>query len=411
MKQQPIKSLRPIITVSTKEIRHNEVLDDQRQYLSDAPTPAGMAILLKRIDDGAIGELCEIGEEIEGKDGHLQSVAALRRQAVTALEWSIDPHDTEDEDAVDVAKYVQRQLESIVTWPETLEHLATANGPGVAVTELVWRRGELAETNDVPGARLVSYPHCPSRIGILTSEDMVCGVPASEGKYIIHTPNCRAGQPIRVTLTRPSLYLWTLKHHGVSDWMAFSEVFGMPVKHFQYDPDTITAEEKKYLIANAGLMGPDSRVITSKDVDFLMKESAKGTHPGQEIADWVDRKLSITWLGQTLTTETTGVGSFALGKVHDDIKTSLTVHDVATERRTIGRYVIAPMVRNRFPGQAVPMPFFNRHMVEAVDVESQTLNLDKLRYAREHGLRVDRKVEYEMLGIPMPKESDPADMV
>ena len=115
--------IKPLDTTPGKRVRHSEMLDDGRRYLTDQPTPDRMASLLKDVDNGDIAALAEMATEIEGKDAHIQAISGLRRQAVTELEWSIEPKDDKDRTAIEVAEYVQDRLESMVTWEETLEHL------------------------------------------------------------------------------------------------------------------------------------------------------------------------------------------------------------------------------------------------------------------------------------------------
>ena len=394
--------IKPLDTTTGKRVRHSPRLDDGRRYITDDPTPSKLASLLKAVDEGDIAALSEIATEIEGKDTHIQSVAMLRRQSVTELEWSIEPKDDEDRTAVEAAKYIQSQLESMLTWEETLEHLMTALGPGVSVSELVWHHGELVETNDVPGHRLTGHIDNPSRIGILTDAEPINGIPATEGKFVVHTPNCRAGFPLRVTLTRASIWPWIIKHHSVVDWVAFSETFGTPFKHWKYDP-TATPEEIKDLENIAKHSGPDSYAVTAEGINLSLVESGKGSHPGEMLDERMDKKLSILWLGQTLTTDAPDRGSFALGKVHENVRVSITRHDIKTERRTIGRYVIAPMVRLKWPGRDVPIPWFKRTTFESRDLDAERMDMEKLRYADERNLLIDDKDRYELLNLPMPK--------
>ena len=394
--------IKPLDTTTGKRIRYSQTLDDGRRYVTDAPTPSRLASLLKDVDGGAIAALSEISTEIEGKDPHIQAIAMLRRQAVTELEWSIEPRDSEDRTAVEVAEYVQNQLESMVTWAETLEHLETAVGPGVAASELIWYRGELVETNDVPGHRLTGHIDNPNRIGIITDAEPVNGIPAVEGKFVVHAPNCRAGFPLHVTLTRASIWPWIIKHHGLADWVAFSEVFGIPFKHWTYG-ETTTSEEITQLENVAKHAGPDSYAVTAEGVILKLIESAKGTHPAEMLNEWADKKLSILWLGQTLTTDVGTTGSFAMARVHENVKASITLHDIKTERRTIERYVIGPMVRLKWPGKKVPAPEFKRRIFESRNLDAERLNLEKLRYADERILPLDEADVYELLNLPMPK--------
>jgi phage gp29-like protein len=222
------------------QVRWSQRLDSWRRYLTDDPTPSQFSALLKQVDDGDLAAMVELNEEMEGKDAHLQNVAARRREALTALDWTITP----DTSAVDQAKakkaaeFCDQQLLALKSFPETLEHLADAIGPGIAVTELMWHRGRIADTNDVPGHRLLGdiFDQRPG-VWIETEDEPVTGIKARPLKYIVHTPNSRAGFPLRVTPTRANAYLWLIKHYCISDWTSFTETYGQPVRVATYEGD------------------------------------------------------------------------------------------------------------------------------------------------------------------------------
>ncbi len=93
--------------------------------------------------------------------------------------------------------------------------------------------------------------------------------------------------------------------------------------------------------------------------------------------------------------------------MHENVKASIGRSDISKERRTVQSQIIRPMVRLRFPGKDVPLPKFMRQIAELRDLDAERLNLEKLKHLREAGLSVDREVEYEMLGVPMPKDAPP----
>lgn len=395
-----------LLTINNrKQVRPSEILDSFRRYLTDKPTPSGFAAMLREIDAGDIAAMCEIAAEIEGKDMLIQPLASQRREAVTQLDWTIES-EGDDPLAKEAADYVQDTLKSMDSFPETLEHLQTATGPGIAVTELVWKRGNLYETNDVPSHRLIGDVLNPNKVRILTGAESFDGVPALFGKYAVHTPNCRAGFPLQVTLTRASIMPWIVKHHAIADWVQFAEIFGIPMRWAKH-PNAATAPEKTKLESALRDMGPDTYMVTGSDVEIQFLDAAKGTHPGQTLDETMRAGLSILWLGQTLTTEVGDRGALSTASVHENVKASIGRSDIGKERRTIGRQIIRPMVRMRFPGKDVPLPKFMRQIAELRDLDAERLNLEKLKHLREAGLPVDREVEYEMLGVPMPKDAPP----
>ena len=386
-------------------MRHSQTLDTTRRYITDAPTPEGFAQWMQSIDDGDLAAAIEMAEEMEAKDAHLQGVVNARRQAITSLPWDIVPDpDAQDQEAAGIAAdYVRHQLSRLSSWSETLEHLATAIGPGLAVTELVWAYGRLTKTVDVPGHRLIANNTTNQGVYVLTDEEQMQGVEAIGPKWLVYTPQTRAGFPLRVTMMRAQAWLWLIKHFAKADWTGFAEVFGQPVRTAQH-PKDMPDSQKTALADMMRDMGSDGWAMFPEGVTLEFKEVARSNQPFEAMIDWVERKQAILYLGQTLTTEPGAVGSLALGQVHDNVRASLTLSDLTKERGILREHVFRPMLRFRWPGVAVPVPVFQRQVTEARDLDSERLDLEKFRYLQERGLAVDDEVIYDRLGVPPPKQ-------
>lgn len=393
-------SVKPRIT------RFSSTLDTWRRYLTDSPSPSNIARILRDVDAGDVAAMVELNEEIEAKDAHLQGVASRRREAVTALDWEIVP-DTTTQDtkaATETAEYAQRRLENLASWPTTLEHLETAIGPGVAVSEMIWQEGELDQTIDVPGHRLDSNPTEGSDIRVITDDHLVDGIKAYSPGFIVHLPNMRAGFPLRVTITRANAYLWVLKHFVIADWSSFSETYGQPIRVGTYEEGVATGDREQVedMLKH---MAADCWALFPQGVKVELLEAARANQPYEAMVDWIERKQSILWLGQTLTTEQGAIGSLALGQVHDNVRASITLSDLKAEARMIREQVLRPMIRFRWPGKDMPVPHFKRAIVEETNIEADRLMLEKLRYMQETGRSVDDDWVYESLGIPQPKQT------
>jgi phage gp29-like protein len=385
--------------------RYSRDIDGWRRYLTDDPSPSNFAALLKQVDAGDMAAMVELSEEMEAKDSHFQNVAERRRESLTALDWRIQPNASDPDQATagDVAEFCETQLRGLRSWPDTLEHLATAIGPGVAVTELLWHRGRIVHTRDVPGHRLMGHltQENPG-VYVETTEDKVNGVRARSPKFIVFCPCSRAGFPLRVTPARANAYLWVIKHYATADWASFTETYGQPARVATYDGE-ISPKERKELQEMLKNMGSDLWAMFKSNVDVKFIEAARNNQPFEGMIDWIERKQSILYLGQTLTTDTQGIGSLALGKVHEGVRASITLSDIQKEARVIRNQVLRPMVRMRWPGMNLQIPEWTRVIADSANVEQDTLKLEKLRFMAERGLPVDDEVIYDWLGVPIPK--------
>src|SRR3972149_3897657 len=148
------------ITYPKRTVRYSAWQDSFIRRLTDSPTPAKFSSLLRQVEQGDIAALCEIQQEMESKDGHLQGVCETRRRAVTALDWSIVPDDSVPDDALakEAAEYVSKILGAMPNFQDALEHLQTAIGPNVAVLEVVWEKARPVGLIPVPPQRLRMNP-------------------------------------------------------------------------------------------------------------------------------------------------------------------------------------------------------------------------------------------------------------
>ena len=188
--------------------------------------------------------------------------------------------------------------------------------------------------------------------------------------------------------------------------MIFAELFGMPVRVAQYEPSA-SAEEKREMLDMLDSLGSNAAGIFSRAVDLKFLEANRGTPgpPYGNLIDFLNREMSKAWLGQTLTTETTGVsGSFAASIVHEEVRKDLRADDIRKEGRTLRRDLLAPLVRFKF-GPSVPVPYFRRKLEMPADTQALAEVLDQA--VNRLGIKVPAAWAHETLGIPRPNEGEP----
>jgi phage gp29-like protein len=375
-----------------RSVAFSQQLDSYRRYLTDTPSPAKIRLRLREVDDGDLATMVEMSEEIESKDLHLQGVAARRREALTALDWYIDP-DGEEKRAAQMAEYCEEELrrvrsnpqQDIVNFPTVLRHLSTAIGPGLAAFEVLWFRARPVGFVIVPGDRFTAPTSGKPDVRVVTDDELVEGIPAYSPKFVVHTPHLRSGYQMRVTLIRATAWLWCIKHYAIADWAAFSERFGAPWRDVTYE-GSITPEERTQTEAAIRDMGNDAYFIHSNKLTMSLLEANRASQPFNDLVQLCDNKMSIGWLGQTLTTEQQTVGSLALGQVHDNVRASITLSDMEQEEETIREQLLTPMCRFRWPDipfQKLPIPHFRRRKADTRDLEGpQTPPCDRTCEAR-----------------------------
>lgn len=383
--------------------RFSKSKDTFRRYLTDNPSPLNFASILRSVDHGDLAALLELNEEMEAKDARIQAVVTTRRRALTALDWTIEPDENGEQGLARMAAdYVGGLLREMPTWPTTLEHLATAIGPNIAVTELIWKRAELYATVDVPGHRLTGNPFVGQGVFVETDDEPL-GVEVKPGKFVLYHPNERAGFPMRVTMTHAVVLPFLIKHFSVADWAAFSELFGTPWRWVQSEdgipPDDL--ETVKDMIAN---LGTDTAASLPAGVELKTLEVSGRGEVFKELGEWADATISILYLGQTLTTEVGDKGSFAAAKVHDNVRADLLLADIKHEARMVREQIIRPICLLKFPAlTSVPCPHFKRKLFERRDTDSERMDLDQINAAQALRLPLDVDEVYDRLGFTKPE--------
>lgn len=399
-------------TVSSGRIAPKRAEDALRDYPSSGLTPSRLMAILREADSGAPAAAMELFEEMEEKDPHLFAVANTRRLALTGLEWRIvsaaEIRKGVDQGAAEEAgDYCRESLATLDGFDEVLQHLSLAVGRNIAIAELIWEviDGDLkvSSIEPVDFTRIVFDELDSPRI--LTDEDPMDGMALPPNKFIVHTPHSTSGHPIRGGLLRVTSMAYLAKNLALKDWMIFAELFGMPVRVAQYEPSA-SAEEKREMLDMLDSLGSNAAGIFSRAVDLKFLEANRGSPgpPYGDLIDFLNREMSKAWLGQTLTTETTGVsGSFAATVVHEEVRKDLRAGDIRKEGRTIRRDLLAPLVRFKF-GPSVPVPYFRRKLEMPADTQALAEVLDQA--VNRLGIKVPAAWAHETLGIPRPNERE-----
>jgi phage gp29-like protein len=380
--------------------------DFQRTYPSAGLTPGGLRAVLQAADAGQPHSQFELFHDMLRRWPRLRAVETTRRLALTGLDWEVaPPPDTTD--GATIADHCRATLDRVRGLRETLDHLGTAIGFGLAVAELVWQDGQLVELIPVPHARLCADPHEPWRLRVKTATDDTLGVALDEQphKWIVHRPRHNPASNFDNGLLRASALLFLVQSLSLRDWLVFSQVAGMPVRVAQFEPGT-PAEDKRKLVRMLEALGTEAVAAFSKNVDLRFLDAARNSdRPYQPLQEYCNTEVTILWLGQHLTTDIKSSGSRAAAEVHDRVREDLLVDDIADEAATLRRDLLTPLVRARF-GEGAAVPQFRRSLVQSVDTK---VLADTLAVAvNQLGLRVPAAWVHQALGVPQPDATEPA---
>ncbi|MCA1907915.1 MAG: DUF935 domain-containing protein, partial [Magnetospirillum sp.] len=242
-------------------------------------TPERLASLLMRAAEGDHEDFLILAEEMEERELHYASVLGTRKRALSGLDPAVAA-------ATDAARDVQiadavRNLAVDPYFPEMVDDLLDALGKGYSVVEIMWAFGKLWKPAgyEYRDPRWFRFDQVSGRKLLLLDDQAPMGMPLPAFKFITHIPRLKSGLPIRGGLARLAAWSFMFKSYTVKDWMAFIEVFGMPLRLGKYGPSA-SEDDIDTLVRAVSNIGTDAAAVMpeSMKIEFQETASAKGGH-------------------------------------------------------------------------------------------------------------------------------------
>jgi len=395
----------PLRRPETNEIAVAQVTDKYSEYPSNGLTPQKLAEIFREADAGDVLRQMELFEEMEEKDPHLFSQLQTRKNAVTGLDFEIIPFDTDDPKDKEIAEFINAQINSIEGFEDVMTDLLDAIGKGFAISEIMWGYDEGHVTaNDIRSRhqKRFFWDAVDDSFKVRTKESPA-GILLPESKFILHRYKARSGHPSRAGVLRVISWMYLFKNYNIKDWIAFCEVYGMPLRLGKYQPGASEADKAALMQAliqigvDAAGMVPDGTAI-----DFITTEKASSTDLYERLARYCDEQVSKAVLGQTLTSDSGG-GSFAQSKTHNEVRHDLTVADCKALAATLRRDLIRPLCIFNF-GEDKRIPYLRFDCEESEDLEQTANILGTL--IEKTGLKVPTSYIYKKFSIPKPEDGE-----
>jgi SPP1 gp7 family putative phage head morphogenesis protein len=258
------------------------------------------------------------------------SIEALKIMRLSSG-WEIEPASTSEEDQY-VADFVRYNFENVEgSFEADLFEIMGALEYGISISELVW---EVADKGKYAGKIILRaiksknpkyfniYTDDFDNIlenGIVNISSIDYGKQYPVEKFVIYTFRKQYENVFGVSRIRTLYDIWYFKQLWLRAWGIYLEKFGHPIPIAKYP---VGANEKlieeiweivRTIKLETALMIPNNFEIEMKEV------SARGGDMFKAAIDYCNTQIRKVILGQTLTSDTRGVGSYALGKVHFDI--------------------------------------------------------------------------------------------
>ena len=362
-------------------------------------TPQRLAGILTAAANGDAHQYLTLAEEMEERDAHYASVLGTRKLAITGLDVIVEavsdePEDIRRADAV-------RELVDAPQFGSLVAHLVDALGKSYAVAEIVWDRSgrEWAPTYEERDPRWFTFDRVTGReLRLLDDADSFEGLPLPPFKFLVHLPRIRSGLPIRGGLARLAAPSYMGKSWSWKDWMAFADIFGLPMRVGRYGPNATQGDIDK-LIAAVTNLGSDAAAAVPDSVRIEFQQAAQVGGAGDffdKLVTFWDKQVSKGILGQTMTAD--DGASLSQAQVHNQVRRDLLEADAKTMSGTLMAHLVAPFCALNFGVDRRPPKL--RLVVPEPD--NTAALVDALSRLVPLGLEVEQSVIRDKLGLPDP---------
>jgi phage gp29-like protein len=362
-------------------------------------TPQRLARILHQAAEGDAHAYLTLAEEMEERDMHYGSVLGTRKQAVVGLDVQVEAA-SDDADDVRRADAVRALIDQ-PEFGEMVSHLTDALGKSYAVSEIVWDRSgrEWQPMYEERDPRWFRFDRDSGRkLRLLDERDTSEGLPLPPFKFLVHLPRIRSGLPIRGGLARLAAPSYMCKAWSWKDWMAFADIFGLPMRVGRYGPNTPQEDINKLINAIANL-GSDAAAVVPDSVKIEFNQASQVGGAGdffEKLATFWDKQISKGVLGQTMTAD--DGASLSQAKVHNDVRMDLLEADAKAMSNTLQRMLVVPFCTLNFGAQFKPPRL--RIVVPEPDNTAQLV--DAVSKLVPVGFRVEQSVIRDKLGLPDP---------
>lgn len=366
-------------------------------------TPQAMGAVLKQAERGYPDRFFTLATEMEERDLHYAAVLGTRKRAITGIEPIIvaASKDAEDEKIAAAVREFVQQPEFI---DDYLTDLLDALGKGYSVIETMWERSASQwwparfEWRD---QRHFVIDQRDGRTLRFKAMDSLEGDDLPSYKFSIHRPKLKSGLPIRAGLARLNAWAFLFKSYTLKDWMAFLEIYGMPLRVGRYGKSA-SHDEKRVLLTAVRNISTDAAAIIPKEmeIEFIEAKGGTGNAVFSSKAEYLDRQMSKAVLGQTMTTD--DGSSLGQAAVHENVRHDIARADARQTAITANRDVIRPFVdlnygprpRGKYPTLVIPI-------TEAEDIKALA---DVISQLVPLGLEVSMQEVRERVGFGEPEE-------
>ena len=268
---------------------------------------------------------------------------------------------------------------------------------GHEVIEFVFKDGLVSNTEPIPRQNVDPLRGLISREMWAENASIESGWLYREGPLINYM--LEVGKARDLGLYKRIIPYILLKRGNLSDYARFNEMFGMPLRVYEYDPNN--PKNRAEVTQQAEKQGAAAYIVVPRGtgVNFHEANQTGASTTYKDFHQIMNDEVTIGVLGQKLTTDSNGKGSYALGNVHKEVEEALTLED-----RMMVEYIMNyPLKHNILIPHGYPL----EGITGAFQV-SEELPKDK---KFEMWIKMDQRIPisdedfYTEFGVPKPDEA------
>lgn len=372
------------------------------EHPSSGLTPSRLAEILRQAERGDLIRQCELAEDMEEKDAHIQSELGKRRLAMQGVDWNIVPPPNASAEETRDAEMIEEILRSSIWLDEAVFDCGDAILKGFANLELTWEHAD--QTHFIANAEYRDsswfQTHVDRRNELRLRDGSPEGEPLRQFGWISHIAKSKSGYLSRNGLARVLAWPFLFKNYSVRDLAEFLEIYGLPLRLGKY-PTGASESEKLTLLRAVMSIGHNAGGIIPKGMEIEFQNAADGgPDPFMAMVSWCERSQSKAILGGTLTSQADGKSSTnALGNVHNEVRQEIRDADLKALGNTLTRDVVYPMyvLNGRSFRSPRRIPRLEYDLNEPEDLQQFAQPLKPLV---EMGMRVPMSWVHEKTRIP-----------
>jgi phage gp29-like protein len=387
--------------------------------------PNTLVSAMRDADLGDVELWMELCEEMEDRDAQVAQCLYTRKAAVVACDYDVMPwRDYRRRDNKlpatakdqEVADFVREVLFGLPSFEDRLLDLLDGIYKGFACLEINWKKGGRRRytINDliwVPQRKITFYNSEGGEPRLLTEQKSLEGVPL-RGDWVFHMPRTRSIEPWRGGLARDLAWWFAFKHFTIRNWLVFMETHAHPLRLGIY-PQGMSEADKANIYNALRRMSTDQAALVAEGTDgkspikieYPQTSQASGTF--MSFSEYADSQITKCILGQTLTSGADGKGSYALGKIHNDVRLTILAADADALSCTIRDQLIKPLVVYNY-GKAFAdrLPWFKIDYIPPEDMQKVATALGIL--SQQVGVSFSEKSIHERFGTDAPDGDEDA---